>query len=137
MLMLSGAHFYFSFEPEPEERINLELSGKVLSIELADTPEKRRSGLSDREEISYDEGMFFIFESIDYHSMWMKDMNFSIDIIWIDEDLKVVDYKREVSPDTFPEAFSSTDPALYVLETKSGFVDRYSVEVGDKVKLDL
>ena len=137
ILIFAGGLLYLFSTEEIEEDHFLEISGKDVSVQLADTPERRRVGLSEWEEISFDEGMLFIFKNSDHHSFWMKDMSFSIDIIWIDEDFRVVYYLKEVSPETYPESFTSMDPALYVLETKAGFVDRYSVQIGDEVKFDL
>ena len=43
-------------------------------------------GLSGRDNLADDEGMFFVFEKSDIYPFWMKDMKFAIDIIWIMED---------------------------------------------------
>lgn len=104
---------------------------KVLVLEVSDDPLERQKGLSSRESLAIDAGMLFVFEKPDKHGIWMKDMNFSLDIIWLDENFKVVNFKKDVSPDTFPTAFTPTSPALYVIETNAGFIDQFSIKIGE------
>jgi uncharacterized protein len=107
-----------------------------ISVEIANTPEKRTKGLSGRDEIGAN-GMLFIFDTIDRHGIWMKDMNFSIDIIWIDENLRVVAIDRAVRPDTYPRTFRSPTPVRYVIETVENYTDMFGISVGDEVRLPL
>jgi len=104
---------------------------KALVLEVSDNLLERQRGLSFRESLAIDAGMLFVFEKPDKHGIWMKDMNFSLDIIWLDENFKVVNFKKDVSPDTFPTAFTPSSPALYVIETNTGFVDRFSIKIGE------
>ena len=64
-------------------------------------------------------------------------MKFPIDIIWIGEDKKIVDIKTNISPQTFPEIFTSRQPARYVLEVNSGWVDENKIEIEDKIWYNL
>ena len=43
----------------------------------------KRKGLSGRVETN--DEMLFVFEREDYYGFWMKDMNFPIDIAWLDK----------------------------------------------------
>jgi uncharacterized membrane protein (UPF0127 family) len=61
-------------------------------------------------------------------------MNFPIDIIWIDEDLRVNFIKKNALPSSYPEAFSPDGNSLYVLEVNSQFLDKNNLKEGDKVK---
>ncbi len=111
----------------------LKISNKTLQIDLADTPATRERGLSGRVALAPDHGMLFVFEKKDRYGFWMKEMNFSIDIIWIDEAKKVVHIEKNVSPESFPKIFTPTEPAKYVLEVSAGFSDRNGLMVGDPV----
>ncbi len=130
LIVLSGAYDSILVS----EKI-IEINGEFLKAEIADTGRARERGLSGRDKIYSDQGLLFIFDNLDYHSIWMKDMMFSIDIIWMDEDGYIIDYEERVSPDTFPETFSPEKPAKYVLEVESGFVERKGLEVGDKLDI--
>jgi len=103
-----------------------------LKLIVLDTEEKRVKGLSGMESLPDDKGMLFIFDKPDYYGIWMKDMNFSIDIIWFDEKFQVVDYISNVSPDTFPNVFRPKDEAKYVLEVNSGFIQKYGIKIDDQ-----
>lgn len=64
----------------------------------------------------------------------MKDMKFPIDVIWLDGDYYVIDIAQSVEPNSFPEVFEPSEPALYILEVNAGFAKRYGVEVGDSLR---
>ncbi|MCE9549124.1 DUF192 domain-containing protein [Candidatus Nomurabacteria bacterium] len=113
---------------------NIKIGGVVLKTELADTVEKRIQGLSGREVFKEDESMLFIFDFSAKHSFWMRDMNFAIDIIWLDENKEVVSIQKNAEPSSYPNIFVPTVKALYVLEVVSGFVEKNNLKVGDKAE---
>jgi len=87
--------------------------------------------LSNREKLAENQGMLFVFDHTDYHSFWMKDMRFAIDIIWIDENKKVVDITHNAEPESYPKIFKPSLPAQYVLEVNAGWAEEHRVKVGD------
>jgi uncharacterized membrane protein (UPF0127 family) len=113
--------------------------GKVYA-EVADTAASREQGLSGRKGLSDDEGMLFVFDTPGRYGFWMKDMLFSIDMVWINQDGVVVHLERNVSPDTYfkfnpPATFINGPEAKYVLELASGASEKYGVYLGTKVKI--
>ena len=109
--------------------------GQMVFIEVADSEAERIQGLSGRKNLGGDEGLLFVFERDDFHGIWMKDMNFAIDIIWLDGELEVVDIKKNALPESFPQIFRPASSARYVLETLAGFSDNRLVKIGDKLGL--
>jgi uncharacterized membrane protein (UPF0127 family) len=107
----------------------------TLKLEISDTPSKREKGLSGRESIDSNTAMIFIFNKADYHGIWMKDMNFPIDIIWISETMQVVHVEEYVYPDTYPEIFKPSQKAKYILEVDAGFADKEGIKITDLVTL--
>jgi uncharacterized membrane protein (UPF0127 family) len=108
----------------------------VLDVAIADTPTERMWGLSRQQNILKNQGLLFRFPSTDVHGIWMKDMYFAIDIIWLDETFTVVDIKENATPKSFrtesdAEVFKPKSPALYVLEVQGGFVETYGIRIGD------
>jgi uncharacterized protein len=99
----------------------IQVAGRSIEVLIADTPTKLQLGLSGYPGLKENEGMLFVFDKADYHGIWMKDMLFSIDILWLDDDLNVVDAHTNVSPDTFPDVFQPKTPARFVLETNGGW----------------
>src|SRR3989344_7598715 len=111
----------------------LRIADKEIRVELADTEEKRTRGLSGRKSLSQDSGMFFVFEIPAKYSFWMKDMRFSLDIIWIDENKKIIAISENITPETYPASFSPSEPIKYVLEVNAGWAERNEVVVGEGV----
>lgn len=107
-----------------------------VRVEIANSDKERIQGLSGRSEMGNTmNGLLFVFPTTDYHSMWMKDMKFPIDIIWISDDLKVINIEKNISPDTYPRTFVPTAPARYALETNVHYADALDLHAGMKVTL--
>ena len=102
-----------------------------FEIEIAKTDEERSKGLSGRDYIPENFGLLFVFEKQDKYGIWMKDMKFAIDILWISEGGKVVSVEKNVLPETFPEVFYPISKARYVLELNAGMFDKGKIKVGD------
>jgi uncharacterized membrane protein (UPF0127 family) len=117
------------------------VSGKTIFVDIADTPSLQTKGLSGRKSLNEDEGMFFIFPDSQIRYFWMKDMQFPIDILWIDNEGKICGIEKDTpipeanTPDYKLPVYSSFKPAKYVLEVNAGFSQKYSVTVGDQLDL--
>ena len=111
------------------------LASTTITADVADTQALQERGLGGRASLSDSQGMFFVFNRPELYGFWMKDMIIPIDIIWLDENLKIVYLKENVSPSTYPESFTPRTPALYVLEVASGFSRLHNVKVGDVIKV--
>ena len=110
------------------------INGVVIQVEVANTLETRTQGLSNRKTLSEDTGMLFIFEQPDRYGFWMKNMNFALDIVWIDDQFKIIGIEKEVSPETFPQVFYPNQPIKYVLELPAGSSNMYNIDVGTVVQ---
>lgn len=108
-------------------------SKKCFNVEIADTPEERARGLMSRESLNQDNGMLFIFEAEAEYCFWMKNTLISLDIIWLDENKKVVFIKHNAEPcQADPcETFGPGEKAKYVLEINSGLAKGLELEKGD------
>jgi len=122
----------FDFNKEKILKV-IKINNIEIEVEVADTVEKRIKGLSKRESVEEKKGMLFVFKKPGYYPIWMRKMNFPLDIVWINENFEIIDINRDVSPETFPKHFRSSIPCQYVLELKSGATDKYNIKVGDKI----
>lgn len=95
-----------------------------------------KKGLGGVENLNKGQGMLFVFQSDAIHPFWMKDMLISIDMIWINSAKKVVYIKSNVSPETYPAQFASTEPARYVLEVPAGTAQEARIRVGQTAQFD-
>ena len=77
--------------------------------------------------------MLFVFDTDDTWGIWMKDMQFAIDIVWINAEGVVVSVKAAASPSSYPEAFYPSAPARYVLEVPAGYAAAQGIAEGVKV----
>lgn len=114
-----------------------------LQVEIADTPETRSQGLSDREKLDDGYGMLFVFDSNDTKrpGFWMKNMNFDLDIIWIKQN-QIIGISPNVPKPADPKILNSNLPIYYppsdvdsVLEVPSGWSTQHQIKVGDYVSL--
>lgn len=121
-----------------------QVSSGNLSVKakIAEKADERKKGLSKMKELPLDEGMLFVFEAPGVYSFWMKDMNFPIDIIWIDENKRIV----SISPYATPEPkkpdnqltmFKPDGPVKYVLEINAGLAQRNGLLPGASVNFEL
>lgn len=123
--------------PKYTEVEYVNLGGAVIKVEVVDTPEGLSLGLSGRDSLPEGEGMLFVFPDSAEHFFWMKDMKFSIDIIWISEDGQVVYVKENATPESFPAVFRPERNAKYVLEVNAGFAKKNKITVDSGVEFVL
>ncbi len=110
----------------------IKIDDVLVDVQIADTDVKRNRGLMFQEQLPYDQGMLFIYENSGNYSFWMHNMQFSLDIIWFEENGRVVHIEQDVPPcNTEPEYCEIYDPgadALYVFETTAGFVEKFGID---------
>ena len=122
----------------------VQLDDKLLQVYIADTDPRRMRGLMFETEsfLADDKGMLFVFDEPGNRSMWMKNMQFHLDIIWFNENGNVVSIEKNVPPCITPvEVMScksvgvSADNTKYVLELISGYVDQHSITEDSHLKI--
>lgn len=109
------------------------LGDKTFNVDVAETKYFLEKGLSGRDGLGTDEGMFFIFKKPSNYGFWMKDMKFPIDIIWIGQDFRIVHIEKSVFPNTYPKVFYPNAPSQYVLEVSAGQSEALNLKNGDLV----
>jgi len=113
--------------------VSIRLNEAIIQAEVMRTQDELRQGLSGRETLSEQNGMWFDFGAPGRWGIWMKDMKFPIDIIWVDEKMQIADIKTDISPETYPEIFLPVRNASFVLEVPAGTVEKYALGVGNQV----
>jgi uncharacterized membrane protein (UPF0127 family) len=117
---------------------HITINGRRIAVEIADEPAEYIQGLSYRQSLGADSGMLFIFPEKQVRRFWMKNMNFPIDIVWIEDD-RIVNITPALAPEGSAPAntYSSDLPVDHVLEVNSGFAEKNKFKIGDKVIFDL
>ncbi len=119
----------------------IKVDDHVLQVQIADTEPRRVRGLMFQEELPYDQGMIFVFDSPYTYGMWMLNVQFPLDMIWFDENGAVVHMEQNVQPcitavETMAcPSVSSNVPALYVLEVKAGFIQEFGITFDSRLSL--
>ena len=109
--------------------------GQAVTCELAITLQERTRGLIGHAPLDRDEGLLFLFEHADYHPFWMKGMEYAIDIIWLNEEGRVVHFAREV-PACRRSPCPSYKPlrrARFVLEVRAGTIALEGLRLNDSL----
>ena len=114
----------------------------TLKVQISDTKPLQTRGLMFQEKLPYDQGMIFVFEDEGVRSMWMLNMQFALDVIWIGADGKVIHIERNAEPcksalETMACTFTNGNEkeAKYVLEVTSGFVDKFNITENSKLEI--
>lgn len=109
----------------------------VFRVRVASTDAERATGLGGTEPLAADQGMLLAFESDGQWGIWMKDVEYPIDVIWLDSQKKVVHIVKNMPPDSYPESFVPNEEARYVLEVAAGTVDKKAIGIGDAARFEL
>ena len=115
------------------------INEKIIFVEVAITPLERQKGLMERTVLEEDNGMLFVFSEEGEYSFWMKNMEISLDIIWINAEGNVVYYVKNASPcvQSPCQTYLPTADALYVLEVNPGVIDMLGIEENTEVVISL
>lgn len=110
------------------------IKDQPLLVEIADTPQKRKRGLSYRKSLNKDEGMLFVFEEPGIYGFSMKGMRFGLDFIWI-KDQRIVAITSNVEPeqDQALKIYYPPQPIDMVLEVNAGWAEENRIEIGDEI----
>ncbi len=106
---------------------------KILDLEIAETEYETQTGLMYRRSMEDNQAMLFIFKENKTRSFYMKNTEFSIDIIFINSEKEIVTIHKNAKPydkSTLP----SDGPIMYVLEINAGLSDVWSLEKGDLIE---
>lgn len=128
---------YFFIVNNQNTNSYLLLNNTKINLTILDNEKTRIKGLSGADKLSENSGMLFIFDKIGDYSIWMKDMKFPIDIIWLSDEYVINHIEKNISPNTYPKVFRSSIKSKYVMELNANFVDNYNLSVGDKLNIIL
>ncbi len=107
--------------------------GGIITAEIASSSDQQAKGLGGRASLQANAGMLFPFKYPGDYGFWMKDMRFSIDMVWISSNKKVVSITPGVSPDTYPNVFYPPLAISYVLELNAGDAQRFGIATGTQL----
>ena len=112
--------------------------GTTFDLELALTAQEVSTGLSFRPSLPEDRGMLFLFDEARRPSFWMKNMMFSLDLLYLNETGTVVHVEADAPPcaaDPCP-TYPSSEPAIAVLEVNAGVAAAHGIDKGTVLQFE-
>lgn len=132
--MLFSALLLLAASAVPQVVIHAGSGSEVsVTVEIADTPARRERGLMFRRNLEPMHGMLFLFQGDADRPFWMKNTPLSLDIVFIDQNRRVVGIQANTVPYS-ERQLRAGRPSRYVLEVVAGFCAREGVQVGDSVE---
>jgi len=109
--------------------------GEEIVVELAVSTRQRSRGLMFRDQLPEGQGMLLVFSSPDFRSIWMKNVRFPLDLLWLDNSRRVVHFEQNVPP--CPEepcpSYMPLRRASAVLELNAGSIEKWGIDLGDQL----
>ncbi|MCL5043491.1 MAG: DUF192 domain-containing protein [Gammaproteobacteria bacterium] len=117
--------------------VRVDLAGKNFHLEYVADPESRRQGLMGRDSLAADGGMLFDFPQGTQPRIWMRNMQISLDLLFVDNHGRVVDIYQQVPPClSMPcEVYPASQPLRFVIEVPAGTVEALQLESGMQVTM--
>lgn len=112
--------------------IKTQNSEYIFNVEVAETALERSRGLMYREQLKQNEGMLFIYPEKQIIKMWMKNTFIPLDMIFIDENGKII----KIIKMTSPKDLTPIGPEVKlksVLEINGGLTSYLNINIGDKI----
>jgi uncharacterized protein len=150
LVWFSAALVVYRFSPKdtvdncafkiPTSAVNPETKGdaykldQCVRLEEASSNSERVLGLSGRKSMPKNSGMLFDFARPAEYCMWMKDMHFALDMIWLNSQQELVYMIEDVTPETYPKSFCGPKSARYVVEVGSGIVRAGDLRIGQRLR---
>ena len=114
---------------ENHQLVAVSVGGRRYQLELVNTPASRVQGLGNRDQVKAD-GMLFVFPRSEYHSFWMRNMNFSLDIIWIHHGC-ITEFDLGVPAEPQTKLYRPSQQRVeWVWEAPAGFVQSSQLQIG-------
>jgi uncharacterized protein len=136
VLPVAATAFYLFAAFPPMARADVMVNGKTFHVEVARSRLGRHQGLSGRATLAQDQGMLFVFSQPGYHTFWMPNMKFPLDMIYIYKN-KIVAIFQDVPPmklNMNGPLYGGETLADHVLEINAGLSQKYAFQEGDSVE---
>ncbi len=115
----------------------LKINQQEIKVEIASTLKQQYRGLSGRKSICAACGMLFNFSDSGVRSFVMRDMEFSLDMIFIENGIiKNIAANLEPEGNNPTHIYESDGPADQVLEVNGGYCQKYNIKPGDRIQLE-
>ena len=102
-------------------------------VEVVSEERDIRKGLAGRDSLENSRGMLFVLDRTKDNAFWMSGMKFSLDLIFLDTEMKVIGIMENLQPCTQCDIYRPAKPAAYALEINSGLARKRGIAIGDSM----
>ncbi len=137
-LFIVSLIFLTGCQEKPQDQVCFEEA--CYAVEIVSTTKEQSTGLMNHETLPEDQGMLFDFVQQKKHAIWMLNMDFPIDIIWLDKNKQVVYIEENAQPCsevTNCTLYSPDETSKYILEINAGQTSAINLRVGDQITFNL
>lgn len=128
--------WYFAFLRFQAGVDRLHVGGTSFEVTVLRSPEQLQKGLSGTDSLPRGRAMLFVFPHDDKWGIWMKDMNYAIDIVWLDSERRVVHLVKDAQPSSYPKTtFTPEKDSCYVIELPNGTIEQTGITIGEQADL--
>ncbi len=137
VLAVVGIAAFYVIAPRLKPYTNLRIGDGIFNARLALTDADKLKGLSGTATLDTGQALIFVYDYEDTWAIWMKDMNYPIDIIWLNNDKKIVHIVTNAPPESYPsQSFTPNKEARYVIELPAGTIDARSIKINTQAVFD-
>lgn len=111
----------------------IRIDDDVIKVEIAESGADKQRWLMFREErLPLNSAMILVYEKSDLYSMWLLNIEYNLDLIWINENGNIVYMVKDAEPckNTFDAAsctYKNTKAAKYIIAATSGFIEEHDI----------
>ncbi|MGA2498497.1 MAG: DUF192 domain-containing protein [Tepidisphaeraceae bacterium] len=113
--------------------VTMQLGGKAFTLEIAGTEQARQTGLMYRDSMPADHGMIFVFAGHEETGFWMKNTRIPLDIIYIDDNQRIVSIHQMVAHDT--RSVYADGPYKWAIELNDGTAAKLKLKPGQQLDI--
>jgi len=106
----------------------------MLKVEIAATPHAHEKGLMFRKQLSFDNGMLFVFSRSQKLSFWGRNTYIPLDIAFIDDNHRISKIAH-ITPHNV-KSVSSENLCSIAIETNIGYFHQNNIKVGHKIEIN-
>lgn len=138
IILCTGTFFALQSPVSPKYYFDevVTIQGEEVFLSRITNREDHIRGLSGYPGLEKNQGLLFDFGEEGVRGIWMKDMLFPIDVIWLSASSTIVFIREHFAPESYPEVVKPQEEARYVIEFPAGFVSRTKLKIGDSLFLE-
>lgn len=131
VLLISGLVLEVNRHRDNSNLTRLSANGKTIFVEIAETKESQKLGLSGRASLAENHGMLFVQKKITFFCMWAKDVLIPISVAFLNQD-GIITHVEEMQPKT-GQRHCPIELSKFALEMNGHWFERNGIGIGSRI----